>query len=80
MKSTEKTIASPNVLCRATITLVTAPARGSRSIELEILTTAGGRKALTGFFLSGMLLSFLGAILPAWGFYLHSDFSTAATS
>ena len=58
---------------------MTAPARGSRSIELEILTTAGGRKALTGFFLSGMLLSFVGAILPAWGFYLHSDFSTAGT-
>ena len=56
---------------------MTAPARGSRSIELEILTTAAGRKALTGFFLSGMLLSFLGAILPAWGFYLHSDFSAA---
>jgi len=57
--------------------VVTATGRENRSIELEILTTAAGRKALTGFFLSGMLLSFLGAILPSWGFYLHSDFSAA---
>lgn len=57
--------------------LVTAPPRGNRALELEILTTAAGRKALTGFFLSGVLLSFLGAILPAWGFYVHSDFSQA---
>jgi MFS transporter, FHS family, glucose/mannose:H+ symporter len=56
---------------------VTAPPRGNRALELEILTTAAGRKALTGFFLSGVLLSFLGAILPAWGFYVYSNFQQA---
>jgi FHS family glucose/mannose:H+ symporter-like MFS transporter len=33
------------------------------------------RKALSGFFLAGLLMSFLGAILPAWGYHLKSDFS-----
>ena len=56
---------------------MTATPRGNRALELEILTTAGGRKALSGFFLSGVLLSFLGAILPAWGFYVHSNFRQA---
>lgn len=32
------------------------------------------RHALGGFFLSGLLMSFLGAILPAWGYHLHSDY------
>ncbi|MBK5292657.1 MAG: MFS transporter [Acidobacteriia bacterium] len=33
-----------------------------------------GRSALTVFFLSGMLMSFPGAILPAWGYHLKDDF------
>ncbi|MCW5982980.1 MAG: hypothetical protein KIT09_33125 [Bryobacteraceae bacterium] len=33
------------------------------------------RKALAGFFLAGLLMSFLGPILPAWGRHLSSDFS-----
>jgi fucose permease len=37
------------------------------------LQAASGRRALGGFFLSGMLFSFLGTILPAWGYHLHSD-------
>ncbi|HUB79987.1 MAG TPA: MFS transporter [Bryobacteraceae bacterium] len=32
-------------------------------------STAGGGKALAGFFLSGFLLALLGAILPAWGYH-----------
>ena len=32
---------------------------------------------MLGFFLAGFLMSFLGAILPAWGYHLKSDFSTA---
>ncbi len=40
---------------------------------------AVARKALSGFFLSGMLMSFVGAILPAWGYHLGSDYSTAGT-
>ena len=31
---------------------------------------------LSGFFLSGLLLSFLGAILPSWGYHLRPDFTT----
>jgi MFS transporter, FHS family, glucose/mannose:H+ symporter len=29
----------------------------------------GGERALAGFFLSGSLLAFLGAVLPAWGYH-----------
>lgn len=40
------------------------------------LSTAGGGKALAGFFLSGSLLAFLGAVLPAWGYHRDpSDFT-----
>jgi FHS family glucose/mannose:H+ symporter-like MFS transporter len=35
----------------------------------------GARRALGGFFISGVLLSFLGAILPAWGHHLSSDYA-----
>ena len=48
---------------------------GTRTLELELLTTAAGRKALSGFFLSGLLFSFLGAILPVWGFHRESQFA-----
>ena len=34
------------------------------------------RKALAGFFLSGLVVSYLGAILPAWGHHLTYDFLT----
>jgi len=43
-------------------------------VELEILTTSAGRRSLSGFFLCGVLLSFLGMILPAWGYHLLSQF------
>jgi FHS family glucose/mannose:H+ symporter-like MFS transporter len=45
-------------------------------LEQGSLATAGARKALTGFFVSGLLLAFLGAILPSWGHHLSSDYST----
>lgn len=35
-----------------------------------------GRRALSGFFITGLLLSFLGAILPSWGYHLRPDFTT----
>ncbi len=35
----------------------------------------GVRRALSGFFLSGVLMSFLGAILPAWQAHLTQDFT-----
>jgi FHS family glucose/mannose:H+ symporter-like MFS transporter len=42
------------------------------------LDAAGSRKALTGFFVSGLMLAFLGAILPSWQHHLYSDYSTVA--
>lgn len=35
-----------------------------------------GRTALSGFVLSGVLLSFLGAILPSWNYHVTTDFRT----
>jgi hypothetical protein len=35
------------------------------------------RVSLSGFFLIGLLMSFLGAALPMWGFHLNSEFITA---
>src|ERR1700688_911693 len=32
------------------------------------------RTALAGFFVSGILLGFLGAILPSWGHHLQPDY------
>ncbi len=40
------------------------------------LASSGARKALAGFFVSGLLLAFLGAILPSWGHHLSSEYST----
>jgi len=37
--------------------------------------TRAGRNALTVFFLSGLMMSFPGAILPAWGYHLRDDFT-----
>ncbi|MGA2181537.1 MAG: MFS transporter [Bryobacteraceae bacterium] len=37
------------------------------------------RVSLTGFFLTGLLMSFVGAVLPVWGFHLSSEFVTAGT-
>lgn len=36
---------------------------------------SGARKSLSAFFLSGLLFSLLGAILPAWGHHIHSSYS-----
>ncbi|MFN0103599.1 MAG: MFS transporter [Bryobacteraceae bacterium] len=44
--------------------------------RLPTLQAATGRRALGGFFLSGVLFSFLGAVLPAWGYHLRSDHGT----
>jgi len=45
-------------------------------IDHGTLASAGARKALAGFFVSGLLLAFLGAILPPWGHHLTSDYLT----
>lgn len=39
------------------------------------LSAKAMRNALAGFFLSGLLMSFLGPILPAWGYHLQSDYN-----
>lgn len=42
--------------------------------EKGSLGSPGARKALAGFFISGLLLAYLGAILPAWGQHALSDY------
>ena len=39
-----------------------------------LIETSSSRKALAGFFLSGLLFAFPGAILPAWGYYLRPSY------
>lgn len=43
---------------------------------VEALQAATARRGLAGFFLSGLLLAFLGAILPAWSYHLREDYLT----
>lgn len=52
-----------------------ASAGFDRGVE-GTLASSEARKALTGFYVSGLLLAFLGAILPAWRHHLSSDYST----
>jgi len=41
-----------------------------------LLQAGTARKALAGFFLSGLLFSFLGVIQPAWEHHISGDFVT----
>jgi MFS transporter, FHS family, glucose/mannose:H+ symporter len=50
-----------------------APSPGAPPVE-GMLGSAGSRRALAGFFVSGVLLSFLGAILPAWQHHISSEY------
>lgn len=43
---------------------------------MALIETSSSRKALGGFFLSGLLLAFPGAILPAWGYHVRPHFVT----
>lgn len=43
---------------------------------LESFQAPLARRALAGFFLSGLLFSFLGAILPVWRYHWTQDFTT----
>jgi fucose permease len=40
------------------------------------LASSGARRALAGFFVSGLLIAFLGAILPSWQHHLSSEYGT----
>jgi FHS family glucose/mannose:H+ symporter-like MFS transporter len=55
---------------------VSSPAQQAPPPEQGILNCPGARKALAGFFVSGVLLAFLGAILPSWQAHLSSEYST----
>ena len=55
-----------------------SPASADVRAAQGTLGSGEARKALTGFFVSGLLLAFLGAILPAWRHHLDSDYSTIA--
>jgi fucose permease len=48
----------------------------SRMIDEGTLGSSGSRRALAGFFVSGMLIAFLGAILPSWQYHLSSEYET----
>ncbi len=44
--------------------------------EEGALASSGSRRALAGFFVSGLLIAFLGAILPSWQYHLSSEYGT----
>ncbi len=48
----------------------------SRLQEEGALGSSGSRRALAGFFVSGLLIAFLGAILPSWQYHLSSEYGT----
>jgi MFS transporter, FHS family, glucose/mannose:H+ symporter len=52
------------------------PLPSSRPGSGAVLHAASGRRALGGFFLSGLLFSLLGSFLPSWGYHLRSDYLT----
>jgi len=43
-------------------------------VEAHTLDASEGRRSMGAFLVSGMLVSFLGAILPAWRYHLRDDF------
>jgi len=47
----------------------------SPALAPDLMDARATRRALAGFFLSGVLAAFFGAILPAWGRHLDSDYS-----
>jgi fucose permease len=51
-------------------------AKGGSFVEEGALASSGSRRALAGFFVSGLLLAFLGAILPSWQYHLSSEYGT----
>jgi FHS family glucose/mannose:H+ symporter-like MFS transporter len=51
-----------------------APRQFVERADSQTLNASEGRRSLSGFLISGMLMSFLGAILPAWGYHLKADF------
>jgi len=50
---------------------------GQSALFAPTLRPTAARNALTGFFLSGLLLSFPGAMLPGWLYHLSADYKGA---
>ena len=48
-----------------------------RQAELQTLNASESRRALSAFLLFGILTSALGSFLPAWGYHLKPDLTTA---
>jgi FHS family glucose/mannose:H+ symporter-like MFS transporter len=55
-------------------TIVSGASSGAPSGALDPLGSSSARRALAGFFVSGVLLSFLGAILFSWQHHLTSQY------
>lgn len=51
-----------------------APWQIEELAEAQTLDASQGRRSLTAFLISGMLMSFLGAMLPAWRYHLRPNF------
>src|SRR5260370_29891228 len=51
-----------------------APRQIVDPLEAHTLDATQGRRSMGAFLVSGMLVSFLGAILPAWRYHLWADF------
>ncbi|HEV2687379.1 MAG TPA: MFS transporter [Bryobacteraceae bacterium] len=43
-------------------------------MQAQTLDASEGRRSLSAFLVSGMLMAFLGAILPVWRYHLQADF------
>jgi MFS family permease len=56
--------------------VVSQEAPPGRLHEEGTLASSGSRRALAGFFVSGLLIAFLGAILPSWQHHLSSEYET----
>ena len=56
---------------------MSSPATGRMEahVEGQTLNASDGRKSVSAFLVSGMLMSFLGAILPSWQYHLKADFT-----
>ncbi|MBI1897454.1 MAG: MFS transporter [Acidobacteria bacterium] len=53
----------------------TARATSLSGTESSCLQAPACRRALSAFMVSGLLMSFVGAILPAWGYHLKADYT-----
>ena len=60
---------------RVTIQLMSSVAQLQLDPDGEKSAARDAWRSMTAFLVSGMLMSFLGAILPAWGYHLRPSFT-----